>query len=113
MKIPSMTLSTLDSLSQAKKAPESPVAKTLVESAYGALRRDVIEGKLAPGSKLRVEHLKDEYGVSAGTLREALSLLVSDALVVAHGQRGFRVKPISISDFGDITQTRILLETDA
>lgn len=87
--------------------------KTLVESAYRALRRDIIEGRLAPGEKLRVEHLKDNYGVGAGTLREALSLLISDALVVSQGQRGFRVAPVSLEDFEDITQTRVMLECDA
>ena len=87
--------------------------KTLVESAYRALRRDIIEGRLAPGEKLRVEHLKDDYGVGAGTLREALSLLISDALVVSQGQRGFRVAPVSIEDFEDITRTRVMLECEA
>jgi DNA-binding GntR family transcriptional regulator len=87
--------------------------RTLVEGAYLALRRDIIEGRRAPGEKLRVEHLKDEYGVGAGTLREAFSLLLSDALVVAEGQRGFRVTPMSLDDLRDITQTRILLETEA
>ncbi len=87
--------------------------KTLVESAYRALRRDIIEGRLAPGEKLRVEHLKDHYGVGAGTLREALSLLISDALVISQGQRGFRVAPVSLEDFGDITRTRVMLECEA
>lgn len=87
--------------------------KTLVESAYRTLRRDIIEGRLAPGEKLRVEHLKDDYGVGAGTLREALSLLISDALVVSQGQRGFRVAPVSLEDFEDITRTRVMLECEA
>jgi DNA-binding GntR family transcriptional regulator len=92
-------------------SPSKP--KTLVESAYRTLRRDIIEGRLAPGSKLRVEHLKDDYGVGASTLREALSLLISDALVISQGQRGFRVAPVSMGDFTDITQTRIMLECEA
>jgi DNA-binding GntR family transcriptional regulator len=87
--------------------------KTLVEGAYQRLRRDIIDGIHAPGEKLRVEHLKDRYDVGAGTLREALLLLVTDALVVTQGQRGFRVSPISIADFEDITRTRVLLETEA
>ncbi len=87
--------------------------KTLVELAYDRLRRDIIEGMHAPGEKLRVEHLKDQYEVGAGTLREALQLLVTDALVVAQGQRGFRVAPMSLADFEDITRTRVLLETEA
>lgn len=87
--------------------------KTLVESAYRTLRRDIIEGRLPPGEKLRVEHLKDHYRVGAGTLREALSLLIADALVVSQGQRGFRVAPVSLEDFKDITRTRVMLECEA
>jgi DNA-binding GntR family transcriptional regulator len=92
---------------------ELETPRTLVENAYLALRQDIIEGKHAPGTRLRVEHLKDDYGVGAGTLREALSLLVSDALVYSEGQRGFWVSPISPEDLEDLTRNRILLETEA
>ncbi|AJC15942.1 GntR family transcriptional regulator [Pandoraea sputorum] len=98
-------------------APASQTAPaadaTLAQSAYMRLRSDIVEGHLAPGEKLRVEHLKDRYEVGAGTLREALALLVADALVVQHGHRGFRVTPISLADFIDITETRVQLETEA
>ncbi|MCM2341534.1 GntR family transcriptional regulator [Rhodoferax sp.] len=93
--------------------PETLVPRTLAERAYLGLRHDVVCGKLAPGERLRVEHLKDRYEVGAGTLREALSLLVSDALVTAEGQRGFRVAPISLTDLEDLTNTRVMLETEA
>lgn len=90
-----------------------PPAKTLTEEAYFKLRRHIVEGLYPPGVKLRVEHLKDVYAVSAGTLREALTRLVSDALVIAEGQRGFRVAPMSLADLEDVTRLRILIETDA
>ena len=48
--------------------------------------------------------------MSVGTIREALSLLVSDGLVVLESQRGFRVAPLSLSDLGDLTRLRMLLE---
>ncbi|WP_025917419.1 FCD domain-containing protein [Herminiimonas sp. CN] len=92
--------------------PDAP-PRTLAEGAYLQVRCDIIEGRLAPGEKLRVEHLKDRYGIGAGTLREALALLLSDVLVVAEGQRGFHVAPISLQDLADITHTRVLLETNA
>ena len=92
---------------------DSAAPRTLVERAYLSLRHDVICGKLSPGEKLRVEHLKDQYQVGASTLREALSLLMSDALVTAEGQRGFRVAPISLTDREDVTNTRVMLETEA
>lgn len=87
--------------------------RTLIERAYGQLREDIVEGRLAPGEKLRVEHLKARYAVGAGTLREAITRLVSDALVVAEGQRGFRVAPVALADLEDLTQLRLHIEIDA
>jgi DNA-binding GntR family transcriptional regulator len=87
--------------------------KTLVEGAYLALRNDIIKGVHTPSSKLKVEHLKDIYQVSGGTLREALALLVADSLVYAEGQKGFFVSPMSLKDFKEITQLRVMLEKQA
>jgi GntR family transcriptional regulator, carbon starvation induced regulator len=92
-------------------ANDSP--RTLSERAYFNLRQDIVQGNLAPGERLRVEHLKDRYDVGAGTLREALALLVSDALVTVEGQRGYRVSEISLGDLKDLTDTRVMLETEA
>ena len=89
------------------------LSRTLIERTYNQLRLDIIEGRLTPGEKLRVEHLKSRYEVGAGTLREAMSRLISDGLIVAEGQRGFRVAPIAIEDLEDITRTRIQLEIEA
>ena len=72
-------------------------SRTLIERAYEQLRDDIVDGHLPPDEKLRVEHLKARYGVSAGTLREAITRLVSDALVITEGQRGFRVAPIAVA----------------
>lgn len=88
-------------------------SRTLIERTYNQLRLDIVEGRLQPEEKLRVEHLKNRYEVGAGTLREAMSRLISDSLIVAEGQRGFRVAPIAIEDLQDITRTRIQLEIEA
>lgn len=106
-------MSTLKKVTAAPAPSGAVVPRTLVERAYLSLRHDVVCGKLAPGERLRVEHLKDQYEVGAGTLREALSLLVSDALVTSESQRGFRVAPISLADLEDVTNTRVMLETEA
>lgn len=89
------------------------VSRTLIERSYAQLRDDIIEGRLEPGEKLRVEHLKARYQVGAGTLREAITRLVSDALVVAEGQRGFRVAPVTLEDLEDLTRLRLHIEIDA
>lgn len=86
---------------------------SLIEQAYRRLREDIISGRLAPGERLRVEHLKIAYQVSSGTMREALTRLVADSLVVLHDQRGFRVAAMSLADLGDLTRLRVMLETAA
>lgn len=89
---------------------EESKAATLVELALIQLRQDILTGLFAPGSRLRIEDLRRTYGIGASPLREALSRLVASGLVTAQGQKGFRVAPVSESDFRDITNTRKLLE---
>lgn len=88
-------------------------SRTLIEKTYTQLRDDIIEGRLEPGHKLPIEHLRVQYSVSAGTLREAVTRLASDALVTTEGQRGFRVAPIAIEELEDLTNLRVQLETEA
>jgi len=83
------------------------------EAAYGRLRGDIVLGRLAPGRKLGLDGLRGIYGAAIGTLREALNRLASEGLVEAEGQRGFRVAPVSVADFREIAQLRLLLETEA
>lgn len=96
-----------------KSGQENAGYRTLIERTYGLLREDILNGRLVPGEKLLVEHLKLRYDVGAGTVREALSRLVSEAIVVAEGQRGFTVAPISIEDLSDVTNVRVSIETEA
>lgn len=86
---------------------------TLITRAYNQLKSDIISGRLTPHEKLRVEHLKQDYDVSSGTLREALTMLMADRLVESEGQRGFRVRDISPSELLDLNRIRVLLEKEA
>lgn len=77
------------------------------------MRQDIINCVLKPGEKLRFETLRSLYSVSFSTLREALSRLAAENLVVAEGQRGFVVAPVSIADLNDLTDVRVLVEREA
>jgi DNA-binding GntR family transcriptional regulator len=83
------------------------------EKAYRQIRADIIFGKLSPGEKLKLDRLREDYGASVGTLRELLSRLASEALVIAEGQRGFEVAPISAENLREIAALRLLLESHA
>ncbi len=84
--------------------------KTLTDQAYGRLRDDIILGDFKPGSKLRIEQLKERYEMGATPLREALSRLTENGFVTAEGQRGFQVSVTSVDDLDDITNMRVVLE---
>ncbi len=86
---------------------------TLAETAYAALRRDIISGALAPDVPLRMAFLCERYGMGMSPLREALNRLQAERLVTAIPLRGFLVAPLSAEELADTTATRILIETEA
>lgn len=89
------------------------VIETIGESAYGRIRGDIISGRLAPAQRLRLDKLRQSYGASVSTLREILSRLSSEGLVLAEGQRGFEVTPVSVENLKEIAELRLLLENRA
>lgn len=54
------------------------------------LRRQIVAGRLQPGDKLHPEAvLREEFGISRPTLREALRILESESLItISRGQQG-------------------------
>jgi DNA-binding GntR family transcriptional regulator len=87
--------------------------ETIGASVYQRLRSDIIMGRLVPGQRLRLEQLKEDYAAGASTLREALSRLTADGFVLAEGQRGFEVTPISAAGLHEIAALRLLIEEHA
>ena len=82
-------------------------------STYQRIKRDIIFGDLAPGSKLKLDGLGERYAASMSTLRETLNRLASEGFVDALDQRGFFVTPVSREDLIEIANLRVLLESHA
>lgn len=95
------------------EATPSGGAASLAETVYRRLRQDILSGVFAPGQPLRLELLKQRYGLSFSPLREALNRLQMERLVVAAASRGFSVAPLSIEEMRDATEVRILIECEA
>ncbi|MDF2810768.1 MAG: GntR family transcriptional regulator [Microvirga sp.] len=89
------------------------LATSIADRAYDRIRADIVFGRLKPGTRLGLDRLAKEYGASVSTLREILSRLSSEGLVLAEGQRGFRVTPVSPAGFQEVAAMRLLLETYA
>ena len=84
---------------------------TKANRVYAQIRSDILTCRRLPGTKLNIAALAGELDVSLGAVREALSMLQSEALVVSEPQRGFSVSPVSLKDLDDITEARIAVET--
>lgn len=92
---------------------EIAVKETLTEAILERLAQDIVSGALPPEQNLRIEQLKEQYGVGASPLREALTKLTSLGFVTNETRRGFRVAPLTKKDLDDLTRVRQLIETEA
>ena len=84
---------------------------TRTEQVYDLLRSDLLNGVLQPDQKLKMVELTERFGVSQSVIREALTRLTEQGLLVATPQRGFRVRDLSIEDIAELTETRIQVES--
>jgi GntR family carbon starvation induced transcriptional regulator len=83
---------------------------TLAGRVLALMRSDILELRLKPGSKLLFETLREKYEVGLSPLRESLSRLVVEGLVVGEDRRGFRVAPMTEEDLRDLTALRQEIE---
>lgn len=78
---------------------------------YEDLRNRLITAGFKPGEKLKSEALRLNYKCAASTIREVLFRLSCKGFVDFQEQRGFRVPFTSKEALHDLTQMRIILET--
>ena len=86
-------------------------ANTRTEEVYDSLRSDLLNGTIAPGDKLKLVELATRFAVSQSVVREALTRLTEQGLVIATPQRGFRVRELSVRDIAELTEARIQIES--
>lgn len=85
-------------------------SQTQAEHAAESIRAEILDGRLPPGAKLNIKALEQRLAVSLGAIREALSRLAAEGLVMAEAHRGYRVRTISREELMDLTLTRVEME---
>ena len=89
------------------------VGTTLAFKTYVRLRQDIVSGAFAPGEKLRTRLLCTRYGVGLAPVREALTRLSREGLVMQLDRRGFAVREFGPKHLEELTRTRIWLNSTA
>ncbi|UWX98206.1 GntR family transcriptional regulator [Arthrobacter zhaoxinii] len=80
------------------------------DRAYAALRQDIVDWRLPPGTVLGEVEQSARLGVSRTPLREALSRLTADGLAAPHSGRGVVVTGISLDTVAELFELRQALE---
>jgi DNA-binding GntR family transcriptional regulator len=83
---------------------------TLAESVASKVRQLILQGQLAPGTRLRQQHLAPGLGVSVMPVREALRILGAEGLVTFTPRSGAQVVEFSEEDIEELYLVRGALE---
>ena len=83
---------------------------TTPEGVYRVLRTAILDGTVPPGEQLRETHIAADLGISRSPLREALTKLEEEGLVVKIPFRGSFVVEVSARDVAEIAAIRVLVE---
>ncbi|CAN5128465.1 GntR family transcriptional regulator [soil metagenome] len=83
------------------------------DTAYDALRAEIVDWTLEPGTVLAEVELSTRLGLSRTPVREALARLVADGLAEPLGGRGLVVTPLSAHNVIQLFELRQALEQQA
>jgi DNA-binding GntR family transcriptional regulator len=83
----------------------------MADTVYQALLSQLMSLRLVPGARVTIDALVRDLGVSQTPIRDALSRLEADGLVVRVPNAGYRIPPkITKARYEDMTEIRLILE---
>jgi len=91
-----------------------PVAKeNLSAQLYSQLRKALMDGQLAPGERLTISGIAEQFGTSITPVREAIFRLVSERALDMRAATSVSVPHLAPDDLREIQRIRIELEGSA
>lgn len=90
---------------------DSKSGPTRTSEIQNALKLQILDCKLKPGEKLRFDELRERFEIGISPLREALTRLAAEGLVVAEERKGYHVAPVSKEDLQELAMLRAEFDT--
>src|ERR1700754_4752558 len=86
-------------------------ASGFVEDAYSRIREDIMSLKIPPNTRISVDSMAREFGISQTPIREALSMLEANGLVTKQRFIGYCTAPtLNRKQFEELFEIRLLME---
>lgn len=87
--------------------------RSLKHDVYAAIVARIHRGELRPGDRVSEADVADRLGISRAPVREAMSQLAHEGLIVRKPRSGSFIAELSQTDLEDIREARLLLECHA
>jgi len=87
-----------------------PKPVSIRDKVYNAVRKDVLNGRIAPGERIVEARVAREINTSRTPVREALHMLEREGLLEAIPRVGYRVKQIDLDEMEDLCEMRNINE---
>src|SRR5690606_4378282 len=87
--------------------------ESLANKAYTEIRKKILSNQVLPGMRLKEDACSKQIGVNRMAIREALTRLLGEQLLVRGEKGGFFVKDFTPNDIKEIRDLREILETGA
>ncbi len=101
-------------MTTAQQSEPGPAASgETMDALVAALRAEISDGRLAPGTALRQDELATRFGISRIPVREALRMLQAEGLVTYAPNRGAIVAVVTPQEIQEMLEVRIALECHA
>lgn len=84
--------------------------ETLSTLCFDQIREGILSGEFRPGERLKGEHLRQRLKVGLSPIREALSRLATEGLVIIEDNKGAQVRTLSDSEIEDTAKTYAKIE---
>jgi len=85
--------------------------KAAVSDVYSSMRASILEGEIAPGTRINIDAVSRSLGVSQTPVREVLQRLEGDNLVVYNPGRGYSTTPLlDLAELRSLFEFRLLVE---
>lgn len=94
-----------------KPAQSKPTQRGRGADVFEALRKMAISYQMKPGERLNELDLAAQFGVSRTPVREALTRLASEGLLV-ESSRGYVRKPLEVKEMADLYEARLAIERE-
>ena len=87
--------------------------QNLSQEVAQSLRKQILEGGLAPGARLSETRLAKDLGVSRTPIREGIAVLVAEGFLTAEPRRGVTVTELTVEEVRELYPLRAILDPAA